>query len=105
MARLQRAECNNSALNQERHRRSISIAPGWSVATTGGSKHSPLLFPIFCQPIGLAKNWEKVKRKLHYPPALPGAIDMQALTGLCTAEQLPKFYLFPNDIVPKASTM
>jgi hypothetical protein len=25
---------------------------------------------------------------MPHPPALPGAIDIQALTGLCTAEQL-----------------
>ena len=33
-----------------------------------------------------------------YPPALPGAIDMQALTGLFTTEPLPQIYALPNQI-------
>ena len=70
-------------------RRSISVAPGWSRRRLLGDQSVlPPLFPIFCQPIGLVKNWEKEKRNLSYPPALPGAIDMQALMGLCTAELL-----------------
>ena len=31
---------------------------------------------------------------MPHPPAFPGAIDMQALAGLCTAEQLHLKKLF-----------
>ncbi len=63
-------------------RRSISIVSGWSRRRLPGDQSVPLFFSqFFASPLG----W------LSYPPALPGAIDIQArrpLTGLCTAEQL-----------------